>query len=80
MFINHFTLHIRKHKFQIPEGSSHIIMRLDNKTKLAIPTFVDTGETYECLCSGEKKYSHKEFVEHVMKWHKGVTPLLKIDI
>ena len=55
-------------------------MRLDNKTKLAIPTFVDTGETYECLCSGEKKYSHKEFVEHVMKWHKGVTPLLKIDI
>ena len=62
-FLQHFTRHIRsKHDFQIPEGSSHIIMRLNNTKKTTIPSFVDTGETYQCICSGKKKYKHKEFI------------------
>lgn len=67
---------MRTHKFTIPEGSSHFVYRTQSQN---IYCLIDeeSNRIYKCPCKGDKEFSHSEFVPHVMKWHKGISPLLK---
>lgn len=73
-----YFLHIRRHDAIINEGSSHIIIR--RKGEPAYPLAVvpeeetDQNTKYECACDKTKVYTRSEFIQHVLKWHKGVTP------
>lgn len=71
-----FSLHLRTHAFIIHPSSSHIIVRRKNKPAyaLAVKDAQKSTERFSCACSSHKNMSHAEFVEHVFKWHLGITP------
>ena len=61
----------------IPEGSSHIIYRKPEKDVYISINDKNDEQIYKCPCNMNKKYKNNEFVKHVMKWHKGITPCVK---
>lgn len=79
--IGKFLLHSRKHGEIIPENSSHILCRLMEKK---FPKYIAVRNREEdpkmipkifCPCNLDKKLSRNDFIKHIFKIHKGISPI-----